>query len=79
MDNKKSPEESYIGQVWLAINYYSSILSLPCILSGDFNSNSKWDQKERVGNHTDVVEFLEKRGINNTGHLTISQIGIKLN
>ncbi|EAZ94843.1 hypothetical protein FBBAL38_10402 [Flavobacteria bacterium BAL38] len=63
MDNKEKPEERYIGQIWLAINYYSNLLSLPCILTGDFNSNKIWDEKERVGNHSDMVGFLEKKNI----------------
>lgn len=63
MDNKEKPEARYIGQIWLAINYYSNLLSLPCVLTGDFNSNKIWDEKERVGNHSDMVEFLEKENI----------------
>ncbi len=68
MDNKEKPEARYIGQIWLAINYYSSLLSLPCILTGDFNSNKIWDEKERVGNHSDMVGFLDKKGINSLYH-----------
>lgn len=63
MDNKEKPEARYIGQIWLAINYYSNLLSLPCVLTGDFNSNKIWDEKERVGNHSDMVGFLEKEHI----------------
>ncbi len=63
MDNKEKPEARYIGQIWLAINYYSNLLSLPCVLTGDFNSNKIWDEKERVGNHSDMVGFLEKENI----------------
>ncbi|APY10525.1 exonuclease [Seonamhaeicola sp. S2-3] len=63
MDNKEKPEARYIGQIWLAINYYSNLLSLPCVLTGDFNSNKIWDEKKRVGNHSDMVEFLKKENI----------------
>ena len=63
MDNNKKPEARYIGQIWLAINYYSNLLSLPCVLTGDFNSNRIWDEKERVGNHSDMVAFLKKEKI----------------
>ncbi len=69
MDNKEKPEARYIGQIWLAINYYSSLLSLPCIFTGDFNSNKIWDEKERVGNHSDMVEFLDKKRINSLYHI----------
>lgn len=63
MDNKEKPEARYIGQIWLAINYYSNLLSLPCVLTGDFNSNKIWDYKERVGNHSDMVEYLQKKNV----------------
>jgi exonuclease III len=63
MDNKEKSNESYIGQVWLAMNYYSHILDFDSIIIGDFNSNQIWDAKERVGNHSAVVEFLNKHNI----------------
>lgn len=69
MDNKEKPEARYIGQIWLAINYYSNLLSLPCILTGDFNSNKIWDEKERVGNHSDMVRFLNKKNIHSLYHI----------
>jgi len=67
-DNKENPEARYIGQIWLAINYYTNLLSLPCILTGDFNSNKIWDEKERVGNHSDMVNFLDKKKIYSLYH-----------
>jgi len=65
MDNKENSEARYIGQIWLAINYYSDFLlnDSNTILMGDFNSNKIWDYKERVGNHTDVVDKLKKKRI----------------
>lgn len=64
MDNKENSEEGYIGQIWLAINYYSSfLLNENTILIGDFNSNKIWDYKDRVGNHSDVVEKLKEKRI----------------
>ena len=33
------------------------------ILVGDFNSNKIWDTKDRIANHTDVVDYLNKKGI----------------
>ena len=68
MDNKEKPEARYIGQIWLAINYYSNLLSLPCILTGDFNSNRIWDELDRVGNHSDMVGFLGKKKIYSLYH-----------
>ena len=69
MDDKENYRERYIGQIWLAINYYESLLSSSCVLIGDFNSNKIWDTKDRVANHTDVVDFLRKKRIHSSYHL----------
>lgn len=74
MDNKEYPEARYIGQIWLALNFYNKLLSLPTILTGDFNSNKIWDEKERVGNHTDVVKLLSEKNILSAYH---KQVGVK--
>jgi len=64
MDNKENREARYIGQIWLAINYYSDfLLNDNSILIGDFNSNKIWDYKDRVGNHSEVVNKLKKKRI----------------
>ena len=63
MDSKENPNHRYIGQVWLAINFYKKLLNINTILIGDFNSNQIWDEKERVGNHTDVVNLLAEKRI----------------
>ena len=63
MDNKENREARYIAQVWLALQYYSRLLNLSSIFVGDFNSNQIWDEKERLGNHTDVVEIFRRNNI----------------
>jgi endonuclease/exonuclease/phosphatase family metal-dependent hydrolase len=63
MEDKDNRRRSYVGQIWEAINYYAHLLNGDTILVGDFNSNSIWDLKSRVGNHSDVVQFLNDRGI----------------
>ena len=68
MDNKQNPLARYIGQVWNAINYYQATLTNNTILIGDFNSNQIWDEKERVGNHTEVVNFLQNFKIESLYH-----------
>ena len=68
MDNKQNPLARYIGQVWNAINYYQTILGENSILIGDFNSNQIWDTKDRVANHTDVVNFLAELNIESLYH-----------
>lgn len=68
MNNKENYDTRYIGQVWLAINYYSELLAGPTILIGDFNSNKIWDYKARVGDHSDVVNKLADNNIQSIYH-----------
>jgi exonuclease III len=63
MDNKENPDARYIAQVWLALQYYLRLLNLSSIFIGDFNSNQIWDGKDRLGNHTDVVEIFRSNNI----------------
>lgn len=63
MDNKENPQARYIAQVWLALQYYSRLLNLSVIFVGDFNSNQIWDDKDRLRNHTDVVETFRSNNI----------------
>jgi len=74
MDNKENHAARYIGQVWLAINYYKDLLNNSTIIIGDFNSNKIWDYKDRVGTHSDVVRRLEEKGIYSSYHLIHNQI-----
>lgn len=68
MDNKEIKENRYIGQIWLAIKHYEDLLNISSILIGDFNSNAIWDTKDRVANHTDVVEKLKTFNIESLYH-----------
>jgi len=68
MNNKQVPEARYIGQIWFAINYYANLLNDSTILIGDFNSNRIWDYKDRVGNHSDVVNKLMEYDIHSLYH-----------
>ena len=68
MSNKENYEARYIGQVWLAINYYAELLGGETILVGDFNSNKIWDYKARVGDHSDVVNKLAESNIQSIYH-----------
>lgn len=72
MGNSLKRSERYIGQVWMAINYYESLLAKPTVLFGDFNSNQIWDRKKRVGNHTDVVNKLLDNKIESLYHKQLS-------
>jgi len=68
MSNKENHEARYIGQVWLAINYYADMLRGSTILIGDFNSNKIWDSKARVGDHSDVINKLADYNIESIYH-----------
>jgi exonuclease III len=73
-NNPKDPEGQYVTQTWKAINHYHSLLTnKKTLLIGDFNSNTIWDRKRRVSNHSNVVKFLEDKGIFSTYHLHYKQ------
>jgi len=63
MNNKENPDARYIAQVWMALQHYLPLLNTRTIFIGDFNSNQIWDEKERLGNHTDVVEIFRNNNI----------------
>ncbi len=66
--NTKPQFNSYIGQIYLALNYYESLLKQPCVIVGDWNSNKIFDTIKRVGTHSEVVELLEKKSIKSAYH-----------
>jgi exodeoxyribonuclease-3 len=68
-NNATDKDGQYITQIWKAINYYEQIFNEKhTILAGDFNSNKIWDKPRRIGNHSDVVLFLEEKNIFSTYH-----------
>lgn len=68
-NNPNDPDGQYVTQVWKAIHHYEKKLkNKQTILIGDFNSNSVWDRPRRVGNHSEVVQKLEKKNIYSTYH-----------
>ena len=73
-NNPNDPDGHYITQVWKAIHHYDNLLeSRQTILIGDFNSNTIWDKPRREGNHSTVVEHLEKKGIHSLYHRYFKQ------
>jgi len=68
MDNKQNSEERYIAQVWLGIKYFENLLNETTIIVGDFNSNTIWDNKSRIANHSDVVNYLDSLNIHSIYH-----------
>jgi exonuclease III len=60
-------EETYIGQLYLALLKYEHLLHEKCIIAGDFNSNAIWDDL-RKNNHSTVVEILKNKDISSVYH-----------
>jgi exodeoxyribonuclease-3 len=74
-NNPDDPDGQYVEQVWKAIHHYDAFMtSSKTILMGDFNSNTIWDRKRRVSNHSNVVSHLQARGIYSTYHMHHKQI-----
>jgi exonuclease III len=68
-NNPNDSDGAYITQVWKAIQYYQNLLNLTnTILIGDFNSNTIWDEPNRKGNHSDMVQKLAEKGIRSAYH-----------
>lgn len=73
-NNPKDPDGAYVEQVWKALRHYDNYLTnKQTMLIGDFNSNTIWDRKYRVGNHSHVVKLLEEKGIHSCYHLHNNQ------
>jgi exodeoxyribonuclease-3 len=69
------PDRQYIAQVWKAIHHYDRLIRAKnTILAGDFNSNTFWDRKYRVGNHSHVVDRLARKGVLSCYHLYHGQV-----
>jgi len=74
-NNPTDPDGQYVTQVWKAIHHYNRLLTnRESILIGDFNSNTIWDKPRRAGNHSTVVEHLEKKGIHSVYHRYFKQV-----
>lgn len=74
-NNPTDKDGQYIEQVWKAVNHYDNLLTnTKTVLVGDFNSNKIWDKKHRISNHSNVVKFLENKGIFSAYHLHHKQI-----
>ena len=62
--NPNDPDGTYVEQVWKAIDHYDQFINnRMTLLVGDFNSNTMWDKKRRVSNHSNVVKRLEDKGV----------------
>jgi len=68
-NNPNDTDGQYVEQVWKAVHHYDALMSdTKTIIAGDFNSNTIWDKKGREGNHSNVVKYLESKGILSSYH-----------
>jgi exonuclease III len=58
---------AYIGQLWKYLKLHKAKLG-KAVITGDFNSNTFWDKKGRVWNHSEVVRELAVSNINSLYH-----------
>ena len=73
-NNPLDKDGPYVEQIWKAIHHYAPLLKKKyVILAGDFNSNTIWDRKRRISNHSNVVTHLREKGIESTYHLFHNQ------
>jgi exonuclease III len=69
VQNEDNKDAKYIGQIWLAIEYYSKLFKHDdVILIGDFNSNKNLDKSNKIGTHKDVANKLKEMKISSLYH-----------
>lgn len=74
-NNPSDPDGHYVEQIWKAVHHYKKLLTNKnTLLIGDFNSNTIWDRKRRISNHSNLVNLLEEKNIFSTYHLHHKQI-----
>ena len=59
----KAKKNSYVGQIWNAFNYYTLKKSDDTLIVGDWNSHTQWDHERKLGNHSQLINKLEKKKI----------------
>lgn len=65
---KHAPVMRYVGQFWQYLNHHKALFDHDLIICGDFNSNSNWDRKGRVWNHSECVDALAQIGFQSVYH-----------
>lgn len=67
--NSKNKARRYIGQLYYALQHYSSILNERSIIIGDFNWNKVFDREKKNANWGDTLEILAQHKIESLYHL----------
>lgn len=70
---KKTKSSAYIGQFWRYLQLHKSVLNIDTVICGDFNSNTIWDKRARVWNHSECVRELEECGFRSLYHQSTSE------
>lgn len=71
MNDKETPQNRYIAQVWNIINKYEELLNDDIVILGDFNWNIIWDKKpdySLAGDFKDVNSMLNRYDIGSAYH-----------
>jgi exonuclease III len=63
MPSKLSKRDSYVGQIWNALQHYKIKKQNNTILIGDWNSNAIWDNERKGRNHSAIVDLLSELNI----------------
>ncbi len=61
--------DNYVGQIYNALTSHPEWFNgSPVVLAGDLNSNTIWDSRHKVINHSTVVKMLADRGLVSVYH-----------
>jgi exodeoxyribonuclease III len=63
----------YSGQVYQFLKAHPAWFQGPVVVAGDFNSNTRWDEGQGVGEHSDVVRMLEGYGLASAYHVHFNE------
>lgn len=68
------PTQNYVVQLWNYLGkHLPKLANRDAVILGDFNSNSIWDDRHRIGSHGQVVAKLNKRGFCSCYHQTMQE------
>lgn len=63
----------YIGQFWKYLQLHKEKFSAKSLICGDFNSNTIWDKRGRIWNHSECISELEEIGFSSLYHAALKE------